>query len=850
MRGGETSILDVVADWDLSHVSPGPGFTERFSNKNDIFPYVCFSHTTPTYDSVAFVKEEVAKLTKIEEGNYRFVFNYCFSDAVYHKLFSTRFNKSLSRTGLMYSADGRTVLPMVGRHFQDMVNLGGSAFNCDTSLHDRRVGASLLALVYRVRTFFNRLTTNGTFGYDDDLIERTVHPSFWALDDEGAFINVKSDGGVISGHPNTSYDNTLIMLFVWFLFQERNSLCGKVIAYGDNLDCAFDSVVSAQDLINHWATFGMVLKCHPVGTDLAAFDSMSCKLTPAVQPYWKLEKSVVALSYVEANLSRGDSSLYVVCMRAAAVACYNYYHPQYDKFCSLFRYFISMLPQKEQKEVENVWLSGIPFYVCTQSRVWDFKMDVQKRVRSYDAAFDDVMRGKGVNPHNFPYVRMALDPFHDVPLDIEGAPDSVAGPSVVFDIKKEFRLSSPAGIAESATWATSINFFPLRIVDYQNGAATYPPLFAQTCVAAYSASDQTSALGPRGTLSNPTTVQAPLSGGCMPPLVISQKVESGNSSVFFDPNATADSISINLYTPTLDDLPKDASNVRFIGGAIEVRNTSSELYNGGQSVTYKQRYRSEPAVSRVINAPATGSVHLPVLHGTTPPSTIAAAKQLGGVTMEAREGVLIPIPVDVMSYGEEVAYPRHRIYDPRSADPPTANSLLTWTSRSIATYTAGTSTITVYPPEESCDIAPYMVGSIFSGLHPNSTLLVTVRFFIEVFPRSGSPLYPLCTPSPPLDLAANQFIVACFENMPPGVPVSDNAGGDYFKSVLQTARLLPPLVRFVSNPSFVTAGPALQSGTQLVKMMAPHAKKVMKQVEGGKKNTTSKSSSAPSGARK
>jgi len=58
------------------------------------------------------------------------------------------------------------------------------------------------------------------------------------------------------------------------------------------------------------------------------------------------------------------------------------------------------------------------------------------------------------------WLKTALDPFHDTPLNCTGVPDSVIGNSVVQCIKSSVNISAPTGLAPDTNWAVHVQMEP------------------------------------------------------------------------------------------------------------------------------------------------------------------------------------------------------------------------------------------------------------------------------------------------------------------------------------------------------------------------------------------------------
>lgn len=769
VSGGVSGISEVLEGWVTDCSSPGPGLTQSFTNKFELMPF-CFTDSD-THVSVAMVKEEVAKKTKIDAGDYRFIFNFPCAAAVQHKMLSVEFNNSLKNTGLMYADDSRITIPKTYSTMESAVRSGGVAWNCDTSKHDRSVPSCLTRMVYRVRSYFNG------FEYPQSLVKQTVKPYFYAYDDNGNFVGVQATGGVLSGHPNTSSDNTVIMLFMWYLFARRRDLLdGKIIGYGDNIDVVFPRFVPKKDFEEFFQLAHMKIKVNSV-FEHSDFDSMGASLALAdgvCQPYWNLLKSVVSLSYVEKKSASEFGELMDVLLRAAGVAQYCYYHPIFSKFEEFFLELWTLLSPLEKSVVEGVWESGRVFY--SRAEASDPRGGFLKMFKRDTESLKAELLRRGVLPSSLDYALMAVDPFHDTPLNICPAPSSEDGKAVVYDVRKDFQLgnSSAGGL-----WDAHVAWVPRGTLSLTTSSYTNRATF-------------TSSIGAAG-----GSVGAVVAGGCsntgaahMPLIVAINNNTGGN---MFNPNADATGVA-NLLVCDVDDvLPEDGSPIRFIGGAIEVHNTTPELYRGGTITTYKQKFVPSEQTMVAVNSAQT-SPPFQVEMFPTPPCSEAEARQLGGISWEAGKGALIPIPLDVDSFRSRRWTNGYVVHVPSSTDTSTTGPYRCYADTILGTFVNGSSSAPIPAAQSFMNYGSNQVGAILTGLNPQATFTISVRLFFEAYPRPGSSMYPLAAPTPPYDGALVQALAGMFSEMQPAYPVGMNARGGFFRSVLAGLRSVPAIL--------------------------------------------------------
>jgi len=101
-------------------------------------------------------------------------------------------------------------------------------------------------------------------------------------------------------------------------------------------------------------------------------------------------------------------------------------------------------------------------------------------------------------------------------------------------------------------------------------------------------------------------------------------------------------------------------------------------------------------------------------------------------------------------------------------------------------------------------------GAVFSGLNPNSTLQVTVKYVIERIPSTVEPTLLVLTRQPcPYDPMAIELYTRVMAMIPVGVKVSENPDGEFWASILEALALIAPVVGTALTPLTGPLGPAL-----------------------------------------
>ncbi len=422
--------------------------------------------------------------------------------------------------------------------------------------------------------------------------------------------------------------------------------------------------------------------------------------------------------------------------------------------------------------------------------------------------FLELVQNCGASDEGARFVRQSVDPFHDVDLDVVGMPDATSGRSLLYSVTQNLGVTTP-GAAGSGKWDCHIAFTP-RI----NHRALEACPVTQT--AGYN--EQCDLFTGKG----PTTMPANS-------LVTVCSTLAGGSTFFGESNESYSSLGIGDY---LD----NASNAAFrvVGAAFEITNTTESLYKSGAITAYKCDLSRDSISAEFVsgaNNCGAASNECHIIHG--PPTSEPDAKLMNGVTWAAADGALIPCVMERDNQPQK--------HNPRLVltQVEYAGDTRWWTQEDLADRimkSTGTANTLPIARKEPDTVIPYMLsGAYLTGLSEQTSLTVTMRCFIEVFPLPGNALVPLAHPSPPLDDRAVQCLSEIMAKMLPGYQVHDNAAGDYFRKalavlknkVLPVAAVMPGRIGNVARAveGGVMAGEAIAAAAKGKKAKKPAVKK-------------------------
>jgi hypothetical protein len=387
---------------------------------------------------------------------------------------------------------------------------------------------------------------------------------------------------------------------------------------------------------------------------------------------------------------------------------------------------------------------------------------------------------------------VATDPFHDTEITCNGYPDMTASRSITQCITLTSNITAPSGLTTD-TWDAHIFFFPSS------------PNWATGYVSSYDYGFYRALTNGSGTVSGQELTF---------PIFAGYNVYSvNNGEEWTNPTAGTFAFSEALQFPQTF----GSGQIRLVAAGLEVVNTTAELYKQG-SVT---SYRSPSNISRSFVLSDATAVCTPCTFAALPPTTQSLAALFpNSRTWGAVEGVYSVATLNAIQ--NDFVSPNPGISGMISV--PTPTQLINNATR------------LTYVPEVATDITPDRFvascshqlpfdvhGSVFTGLNPQTSLQVTVRYYIERIPTISDPtLLVLAKPSPPFDPEVLEIYARAVAQLPVAVPVSENPLGEWFDTVMSVVASALPAIGTALSPVFAPAGAigaALGEGASRLKQM-------------------------------
>jgi len=426
-----------------------------------------------------------------------------------------------------------------------------------------------------------------------------------------------------------------------------------------------------------------------------------------------------------------------------------------------------------------------------------------------DRLMDKISRELGLSECGKAWVTIALDPYHDTPVDsLKGYPDINEAASVVQTVKSSYSVVAPSS-AGSGNWDAHICSFP-----WLNPG------------------------NPQFSTNSPASVQT---GLFQPDLVTSYSPSPwGGLMVDTVPTGTSTYNKALASAFNLDWAGTTSSYAMFewrqIGMGFEVINTTSDLNAQGTCTCYRmpfpQRNSKSSYTFQQISASGltsyTGSVS--GVFASAPPNSVAECMVMPGtVQWKAKEGAYVVPTLN----NEELAAGTDNtvIFLDDGTSVVTARSIGGYATFSIVGATQTYSIATVEPTGTSLTDFNYG-GAYFTGLSNSTILTVNLIRYFERFPAfdivPDRPLVVLATPSCRNDPQAKELYSAVIRHMPVGVPQRFNGIGDWFREAAQTAKdIISPVLSAIPLPMAQMGASVLNNiGNNLIKKYSNEEKSV------------------------
>jgi hypothetical protein len=413
-----------------------------------------------------------------------------------------------------------------------------------------------------------------------------------------------------------------------------------------------------------------------------------------------------------------------------------------------------------------------------------------KAPRKTRAILNGLLTSKQLTKEGLNWLINATDPFHDEPLPVDGYPDLTTSSVLTQTLQLTTSVARPSTVPSTDLWDCHVFLNPCS-----------PPLGYKIPGTGLVSAD------PRFYLSGITA---------------NGDVTQFSPFIFSGVNAIGCPNGTNVFVASGGQVASPALAIpqtfasgyfRLIACGFEVVNTTAELYKGGSVTCYKSPAYSQRCLTRTSTEPYQETTFCALPPGTQSDAALFPSSRTWG----AADGCYIVCHLN----DDDVPFVSNL---PTSA----AGLLLTSASSDLTTGTGNrlgylpipcSNTIPRTSPMNSP--LPFDIsGAVFSGLNPNSTLQVTVKYMIERIPAISEPnLLVLTRPPCPFDPLAIEMYSRITTILPVACKVSDNPDGEFWASILDALSAIAPIVggafSSITGPIGPAIGAAVSAGSNL-----------------------------------
>jgi len=396
-----------------------------------------------------------------------------------------------------------------------------------------------------------------------------------------------------------------------------------------------------------------------------------------------------------------------------------------------------------------------------------------------------------LTPDERAYFIAVTDIFHDKPYNVIGRPSlsTQLQNTTVVNAEHTFTLDDFPNLKATAPTSWDLNITSLPVftsITVENVRDNGYDIIPVLSIADYRIGGVTAWASPAGVSTwDPATALDP-------PVTI-------NSDQFFFPNY--------VYTTTWG-VPIRPVYYEVLSAGMELWNVTPDLYAGGSLVRYRVPTQCRKA-ARYVDNPGV----IPPVTVTTPRSEFWCMPMPPNTSTEATF-----YPDSIVANAKEGSYQMHTVQDQVSEYRLTGNERFYFGPNADwgATFGNVFLSASAISPTYDYDCLTVrgdfdMVGSYFTGIPPESKITLRYRIIVSTVPSAEDPqLLSLAKVSPDANFKLDSLISHVQAEFLPGVPVSWNPKGEWFKKVLSIGKkVIPkaiPVIKDIAQGNYVGAG--------------------------------------------
>lgn len=412
-------------------------------------------------------------------------------------------------------------------------------------------------------------------------------------------------------------------------------------------------------------------------------------------------------------------------------------------------------------------------------------MSLQDNLDAGNRVLAQQQAANGLSSYGAAFLAKAMDPFHDCPLKVNGIPDQSIGKSIIREFTSMLTISRPDTFSAASTWEVQISSLPL-------GAPVH------TC---WGLQDNYQTLG-LGTATSITTAglltvqdanQQANQGVVNPIQLCFRQGASTQANAKWWPDTNVENKTFQTAANTVArysglDIPfsystKLTSPWRLVASAFEVVNTTTAQFKNGVCTVYRATYEKDGLKQNrfFANSARTTIFRSEVNLAQLPFNEVLSTLNIdGALQWGAEEGCYVVVPLDPQEMASwnnggdrtPLVFTNNSNYgSPHNVLCPTA-----------AQVNDGAGALN-FPPPNILTASETCVAH-FTGLSPETTLQLKVKWVIEAIPDINDYDYYIANEMAPYDPVAMELYAHLVRALPAGCMVKDNPNGEWYARVM------------------------------------------------------------------
>lgn len=385
-----------------------------------------------------------------------------------------------------------------------------------------------------------------------------------------------------------------------------------------------------------------------------------------------------------------------------------------------------------------------------------------------------------ITPEGVEWLTYATDPFHDTEVKPVGYPDMNTCGTIVQCFTYTTNIKTPT---PGQGFDAYVIFNPMsRTQGWLTGNIADDPLDMMS-------------LSPYGGVGG-----VPFSG---------PKLYGGLNVITCDSSTNPWTVGPATTTDALQ-FPRMGGQYRLTACGFEITDVTPEIYRGGSVTVWRSPAQVSTQNHLFYYVGDSASKPFPVNVCNMFPTSQANAQLIPSTkTWAAKDGayVIATQTCDENSFCTSASNIPFMLTVPSVADIASATATLCYTDRS-AIVNSGTGS-----QNNLAQILNFeLCGAYFVGLQAQSSLQVTVKYYIERIPSVSEPdLLVLTRPPSPYDPLALELYTRVVQELPVGVPVGENPLGEWFNDILGVIASYAPTVGSFFGPEGMLVGQGVSS---------------------------------------